>query len=111
MHSINYNYAPPTFQLLWQKNTARNLNNELRNQNDFTMPRANSNFFTKFLLFTFPKEWNNAGIVTHYSNLTTIKIALTEELLNNNNNTENLTPTVLPPSLPLLTHLTVDQFN
>ena len=111
MHSINYNYAPPTFQLLWQKNTARNLNNELRNQNDFTMPRANSNFFTKFPLFTFPKEWNNAGIVTHYSNLTTFKIALTEELLNNNNNTENLTPTVLPPSLPLLTHLTVDQFN
>ena len=56
------------------------------------MPRANYNFFTKFPLFTFPKAWNNAGIVTHYSNFTTFKIALTEELLNNNNNTENLTP-------------------
>ena len=29
MHSINYNYAPPTFQHQWQKNTARNLNNAL----------------------------------------------------------------------------------
>ena len=45
MHSINYNYAPPTFQHHWQKNTARNLNNALRNQNDFTMPRANYSFF------------------------------------------------------------------
>ena len=75
------------------------------------MPRANYNFFTKFPLFTFPKAWNNAGIVTHYSNFPTFKIALTEELLNNNNNTENLTPTVLPPSLPLLPQLTFDQLN
>ena len=89
---------PLTLQHMWPRNIDRNLSNELRNQNDFTAPRVNSTFFTKFPLFTFPKAWNQAGTATYYFNFTTFKIFLSEELFNNNYS-ENFVPTTLPPPL------------
>ena len=41
MHSIEYKYAPSTFQEVWQKNEDRNLNYELRNNNLFSLPKVN----------------------------------------------------------------------
>ena len=44
----------------------------------------NLHFLLDFPLHTLPKTWNNAGIITGYSNPTTFKIALNDELLYGN---------------------------
>ena len=41
MHSVEYKYGPKTFHDIWQKNEARNLNYELRNNDLFTIPKIN----------------------------------------------------------------------
>ena len=41
MHSVEYKYAPNTFHDIWQKNEARNLKYELRNNDLFTIPKIN----------------------------------------------------------------------
>jgi len=74
MHSIHYSYAPPSLLHSWPKNTVRNIDHDLRNQNDYIVPRANLTFFTKFPLYTFPLAWNSAGIFSFYNNTTTFKI-------------------------------------
>ena len=66
MHSIHYNYAPPTLKYMCQKNSSRAISHNLRNQDDYTIPRANYTFFTRFPLYTLPIAWNSAGIVTFY---------------------------------------------
>ena len=100
MHSIHYNYAPPTLKYMCQKNSARAISHNLRNQDDYTIPRANYTFFTRFPLFTLPTAWNSAGIVTFYNNTTTFKIALLNELHESNESCVLNQPLPIP-NLPL----------
>ena len=102
MHSIHYNYAPPTLKYMCQKNSARAISHNLRNQDDYTIPRANYTFFTRFPLFTLPTAWNSAGIVTFYNNTTTFKIALLNELHESNESCVLNQPLPIP-NLPLPT--------
>ena len=101
-HSIHYNYASSTFINSWIKNSERNTQHELRNANEYQIPLAKLSFFTRFPLYTLPKTWNNAGIVTCYSNPTTFKIALNEELLQGNEINRIQIPLPQPPSPPHL---------
>ena len=55
-------------------------------------------FFTRFPLYTLPKIWNNAGLITLYKNPTTFKIVLNEELQSGDET--NRTHLPLPPPLP-----------
>ena len=47
MHSIFYNYAPVSFENIWTKITERNLNQDLRNENDFILPFPRIELFKK----------------------------------------------------------------
>ena len=97
-HSIHYNYAHPTFTNSWKKNSERNTQHELRNANEYQIPPAKLSMFTRFPLYTLPLTWNNAGIITCYSNPTTFKIALNKELLNGTEKNRFQLP--LPPIPP-----------
>ena len=61
MHSIEYKYAPSTFQEVWQKNEHRNLNYELTNNNHFSLPKVNLASLKNLPFFTYPAEWNILG--------------------------------------------------
>ena len=81
MHGIYNNYAPPSFLNIWSKNIVRDLSHELRNENNFVLPRPRFEGFKKYPLYTFAKTWNESGNLRLYSNLTTFKIALRNQLL------------------------------
>ena len=104
MHSIYYNYAPPTLKNMCKKNSERSISHNLRNQDDYTIPRANYSFYTRFPLYTLPLAWNNAGIVTFYNNTTTFKIALLNELHESNESCILNQPLSLPSTPPPLPH-------
>ena len=92
-HSIHNKYAPSSFNNVWQTNSERNPTYSLRNANEYFVPPANLTFFERFPLHTLPKTWNNAGNITLYKNLTTFKIALNFDLLNDNE-------AIIPPEPP-----------
>ena len=58
---VEYKYAPKTFLDVWQKNANRNLNFELRNNDLFTIPRANLEYLKNIPFFSYPAEWNTLG--------------------------------------------------
>ena len=80
MHSIFNEYAPISFSNTWPRNNARQLSQNLRNDNDFTLPNPRIEQFKKFPLYALPQEWNNAAELTFYYNRTTFKHALREQL-------------------------------
>ena len=88
-HSIHNKNAPSSFANIWIKNSDRNVPHHLRNSDDFYVPPANLTFFTRFPLYTLPKTWNNAGLITLYNNPTTFKIAVNEELLSGDETAAN----------------------
>jgi hypothetical protein len=79
MHSIRYEYAPPSFNNIWTNE--RNMNVVLRNNNQYILQHPRIDFFKKIPLYACPNEWNNAGDIIHYNNKTTFKIALKDKLL------------------------------
>jgi len=81
MHSVHYNYAPKLFSGVWPKNDTRNINQQLCNSDQYTIPRPNTSSFTRFPLTSLPIAWNNAGNFKYHSNRTTFKIFLKNELL------------------------------
>ena len=81
MHSIHYNQAPPSFDSIFPINHNRNLNHDLRNQNEYIIPGARIELFRKFPLYTFPLAWNNLGDLGFQFNKTTFQIALKSSLL------------------------------
>ena len=97
-HSIYNNYAPSSFANNWIKNSDRNVPHHLRNSDDYYVPPAKLAFFTRFPLYTLPKIWNNAGLITLYKNPTTFKIVLNEELQSGDET--NRTHLPLPPPPP-----------
>jgi hypothetical protein len=82
MHSVEYNYCLDTFVNVWPKNTARALSQQLRNNNDYTIPTVHREIFKRFPLYSFPHTWNTLGPVKFQPNRTTFRISLTEELFN-----------------------------
>jgi hypothetical protein len=80
MHSVEYNYCLDSFRNIWPKNSNRDLIHNLRNSNDYIVPRANRESFKKFPYYTLPLTWNSLGPVKLQHNRTTFKISLTEEL-------------------------------
>jgi hypothetical protein len=82
MHSIEYNYAPPAFSNTWGKNTARDLEYNLRNADLFITPNVRIELFRKNPLVALPVAWNELGIEFRLQhNRTTFKIALTDHIL------------------------------
>jgi hypothetical protein len=82
MHSVAYNYAPPSFDNTWLINADRNTGHNLRNQEYFSLPNVRIEQFRKFPLYALPLEWNylSENIRLHH-NRTTFKIALHDHLL------------------------------
>ena len=80
MHSVYHEYAPISFQHTWQRNNERQISQNLRNENEFTLPIPRIEQFKKFPLYSLPLEWNHAGELVFYENRTTFKLALREKL-------------------------------
>ena len=81
MHAIEYGYAPKPFEGVWNKNNERNLNYELRNNENYQVPFARIEFFKKNPLFSLPTEWNSAGDITLTSDKQPFRTALKQKLL------------------------------
>ena len=81
MHSVFYEYSPISFQNVWQKNSDRQISQNLRNENEFTLPIFRIEQFKKFPLYSLPQEWNAAEELVYYQNRVTFKHALREKLL------------------------------
>jgi hypothetical protein len=82
MHSIAYEYAPPTFNNTWIRNNARNVGHDLRNQDYFTLPAVRIESYRKFPLYALANEWNKLGDnIRLQHNRTTFKIALMDEII------------------------------
>ena len=97
MRSIHNNYAPGTLHNLWPKNTDRNIKIQLRNLNDYTLPKVNYSFFTRFPPYSFPLIWNTyEGTSKLQTSRFTFITYLKNEFLN-----DHIPPTVPhPPTLP-----------
>lgn len=88
MHSVHNHYAPPIFDNIWNTNTNRNINYELRNTHDYTLPRIHYSYLKNTPLFSFPSEWNEAQIKfpsVYHNNFYTFQTSLKEELLYSQN--------------------------
>jgi hypothetical protein len=81
MHSVEFNYAPSTFNNTWTKNNERNMEIELRNNDEYVLPHPRIEFFKKIPLYSLPAAWNAAGTLRFYHNRITFKIALKDKLL------------------------------
>jgi hypothetical protein len=81
MHSIHYEHAPPAFTGIFIKNNTRETGHELRNMEDYHLPKINYTFIKNTPLYSLPAAWNTIGPVKHHSNWTTFKISLKEILL------------------------------
>ena len=81
MHSICYNYAPKSFENVFVRNTDRNIDYNLRNNDEFALPMVRIEFFKRFPLYSFPHAWNSLGDLIFQSNRVTFKIALKDYLL------------------------------
>ena len=58
MHAVRYKYAPDTFQSTWQLNSNRNVEYELRNATDYSLPVPRTEFFKKQPIYSLPLIWN-----------------------------------------------------
>ena len=81
MHSIRYNYAPKSFENVFVHNNERDIDYNLRNNDEFALPAVRIEFFKRFPLYTFPHAWNSLGDITFQSNRVTFQIALKNHLL------------------------------
>ena len=59
MHAVRYRYSPHTFQSYWQINENRNMECELRNAADYSLPAPRTEFFLKQPIYSFPLIWNS----------------------------------------------------
>jgi hypothetical protein len=80
MHSVKFNYCPKSFINVFVENRAEDHNYDLRNMQDFLVPRARIKHFKRIPIYTLPDKWNNCGDLQFYSNVTTFKITLYETL-------------------------------
>jgi hypothetical protein len=80
MRAIAYNYNLESFNNIWTTNKLHEMDMELRNANDFTLPIICREIFRKSPLYSLPYEWNICGDVKLQHNRYTFKIALSYEL-------------------------------
>ena len=59
MHSVRYKYSPDTFQATWQLNENRNVEYELRNATDYSLPVPRTEFVKKQPIYSLPLIWNS----------------------------------------------------
>jgi len=81
MHSIEYNYAPSSFNNIWRKINERELNVTLRNNDRYITPYPRIDIFKRTPLYACPNEWNQGGDIIHQNNRITFSIALKDKLL------------------------------
>jgi hypothetical protein len=82
-YSIEYKYAPHSFDEVWSKNTECALDYNLRNSNQYTIPIARIELFKKTPFVCLPVAWSKLGDGLRFQhNRTTFKIALFDSLLN-----------------------------
>jgi hypothetical protein len=82
MHSIEYDYAPISFQGIWTKNSVNQGERPLRNADNYSLPNPRTELFKKSPLYSLPLEWNNFDDNRYIRNRTTFKTALKYSLLN-----------------------------
>ena len=80
MHSVNYKYAPKSFDRIWLKNDEVRENINLRNNCLFSILAPRIEFFKCFTLYNLPNEWNMSGDLMFYANPFTFKLNLREKL-------------------------------
>jgi hypothetical protein len=81
-HAIIHKYGPPSLHNQWMFNNERNVNIELRNEQDIYVPMAISEQVKRLPYFSFAHNWNNLIYEKQYPNPTTFKIALLDHLKN-----------------------------
>jgi hypothetical protein len=91
MHSVKFNYCPKSFVHVFVENREEDRNYDLRNRQDFLVPRARIEHFKRMPIYTLPDEWNNCGDLQFYSNIATFKIMLYETLFREYAISNNLT--------------------
>ena len=74
MHSIHYKTAPPALLNLWPRNADINPHYQLRNNEEYSIPRVNYTFFTNSPAYSLPHLWNSHPTITPHRNFTTFKI-------------------------------------
>ena len=82
MYSIEFNYAPSSYQNIWPKNNDRNLAYNLRNPDNYVVPAPNLEFFKRMPLFTLPTLWNNLPDFKFHDNKFIFQRLLRESLFN-----------------------------
>ena len=81
MHSIHYGYAPAILRGLWHRNADRHIEHNLRNAQEYIIPRANYAFYTKTPAYALAKAWNTAPTARYHHNPTTFRISIKNELI------------------------------
>jgi hypothetical protein len=81
MHSIEYDYAPPSFRGIWHKNYINQGDRLLRNADNYALPNPRTELFKKSPLYALPLEWNNLDENRYIQNRTTFKTSLKYNLL------------------------------
>jgi len=82
MHSVFYGYCPKTFDDIFTKNPVRH-DHDLRNHNNFTVPRPRIDWFKRMPPFSFTSHWNSLEEAKLYNNRKTFQIMLKGRLLLN----------------------------
>jgi hypothetical protein len=86
MHSIVYRYCPTSLHQIFQCNDQREISQNLRNEDEFTIPYPRIELFKKSLLYRLPTEWNALADLKFQHNRVMFEIGLKEYLLSLNHN-------------------------
>jgi hypothetical protein len=82
-HSVEFKYAPRSFANTWTKNADREIEYNLRNDEQYTIAPIRIELFRKIPLVSLPTAWNELGEGLRFQhNRITFKIALFDHLLN-----------------------------
>jgi hypothetical protein len=82
IHSIEYKYAPSSFNMVWLKNSEREPLINLRNADDYYLPMPRTEAFKKSTVYALPSNWNSLQPEIKYQeNPITFKWALKAHLL------------------------------
>ena len=68
MHAIYNNTAKPSFSNVWPKNNNRDQQYDLRNLDNFIIPKPRFEGFKKYPHYSFAKVWNESGDLRLYTN-------------------------------------------
>ena len=71
MHPITYNYCQSYFNNTWTRNQQRERGHELRNREEYHLPRLDYEFTRHMPIYTIPREWNQLGDIRFHYNRTT----------------------------------------